>query len=872
MKHKTLILKLCLASLALLGTHALQAQTASDNYLDLANYATINEAGWNTSVVKNLYKYTTYPVDSEQPTYAWLTMPVYGAWSTVKYNSGSQHWITSTTGSSSASGIGDWKTPIFPAWGFLDKYYFGNLTSKPFGPTTQGRSPYEVTFYVTNITDVNLFGNTNTTISSGTFSNPDKYSTTLTVYECTLENGTPTHGVLPYGIAKCSTSSTKFSLTVSDLDESKIYKVEAKLYSGALFEIGFKTLLNQPNLRAFRSQQSFLAAPGTDKTKTVKVKGRQLSGDVTVTLTDPDNVFSVSTNQISQADAEAGYNVGVTFHSVTAGSYTGTLTFTCGDLSATVSLSAEARTLHTAIDPYLDIANYTTIDDAGWNHTYVNKLYEFTNNYDDNEAWLTMPVYGAWMVIHDNHPQKWISSEISSTIKINEDGYITNQTWNETSHFKGSSTYFNKSFGDGRPRVFGHDVVTLHTIYFYVTNLKAVEVLGYNFNTNSPAALNVYECALLDEQTLQPASSPIKSATNGTANTSFTLAVDNLDPSKIYMVEAIVYRGYLSEIAFCTPIPDVIEKKTLAQLVENGVNNKLYQVTDDNLTCVDYAIDDNSIKIFAKDDRGYANPDENITNAIDYMGSIAGFGSANNYDQSNWVVIELNNITSTGQITNPNLNGYTLKDVIGTWYKDENGNCTIVASSVPTQGTASEYTPNIFITCNFLGNLQTGADGNNYYFVMPKPMEIAEITWAQWSASKNAFVIPEQTGNTNQLGLDGGFYINTHFLPAFNPVDGETYNFKALIRKESSASINATNLCSGVTRTIGGSNATVSNDYLAYPLSLVGENGGIITAVTDVRKAEPVGDDRYYNVMGQPVLHPSPGIYIHNGRKVVITQ
>ncbi|MBR1803851.1 MAG: hypothetical protein IJ775_02965 [Muribaculaceae bacterium] len=43
------------------------------------------------------------------------------------------------------------------------------------------------------------------------------------------------------------------------------------------------------------------------------------------------------------------------------------------------------------------------------------------------------------------------------------------------------------------------------------------------------------------------------------------------------------------------------------------------------------------------------------------------------------------------------------------------------------------------------------------------------------------------------------------------------------------------------------------------------------TAITDVKAdASTNGDNRYYNIMGQPVAHPTTGIYIHNGRKVVV--
>lgn len=44
------------------------------------------------------------------------------------------------------------------------------------------------------------------------------------------------------------------------------------------------------------------------------------------------------------------------------------------------------------------------------------------------------------------------------------------------------------------------------------------------------------------------------------------------------------------------------------------------------------------------------------------------------------------------------------------------------------------------------------------------------------------------------------------------------------------------------------------------------------TAVVDLKTNEtPQGDNRYYNLMGQPVAEPTqPGIYIHHGKKIVI--
>lgn len=46
---------------------------------------------------------------------------------------------------------------------------------------------------------------------------------------------------------------------------------------------------------------------------------------------------------------------------------------------------------------------------------------------------------------------------------------------------------------------------------------------------------------------------------------------------------------------------------------------------------------------------------------------------------------------------------------------------------------------------------------------------------------------------------------------------------------------------------------------------------GGTTAITDVKNEEqPTGDGYYYNLAGQRVTNPTPGFYIHNGKKVIV--
>lgn len=77
--------------------------------------------------------------------------------------------------------------------------------------------------------------------------------------------------------------------------------------------------------------------------ETLGVLGSNLRGDVTATLSDDNNVFSLSETTVTKADAEEGKELSVTFSPTKAGEYTGTVTLTSPGVAAvTVMLSATA--------------------------------------------------------------------------------------------------------------------------------------------------------------------------------------------------------------------------------------------------------------------------------------------------------------------------------------------------------------------------------------------------------------------------------------------------------------------------------------------------------------------------------------------------
>ncbi|MBQ9668201.1 MAG: S8 family serine peptidase [Prevotella sp.] len=324
---------------------------------------------------------------------------------------------------------------------------------------------------------------------------------------------------------------------------------------------GIKYILgttDDPTIVPGQKTMTFSARLDDEATQTLHVSGRFLTQNVTATLTDDNGVFSVDKTSFEVTDE--GADIAVSFRSAAEGTFEGTLVLaSAGAASVTITLTATALDVGTASDPYLNIAKYQTIDEAGWSTTYVNTLYKYTEYEEDEVAWLTMPVYGAWVgTYYNSHPQKWIESNITST-----NNTYAGVTWNANDVLQGSSSYFTASTGNGRARAMGNDSrtsTTQRTVSFYVTNVTEAKLLGMGrtgVTSDYPAALKVYECTSNSDGSITASSTATKSATSTSTSTTaaYTLTVSNLDAAKVYKVEASTYRGFMYEIGFQTPLP-----------------------------------------------------------------------------------------------------------------------------------------------------------------------------------------------------------------------------------------------------------------------------------------------------------------------------
>ena len=200
-----------------LSGKANEGNTASDPYLDISKYETIDEAGWNTSDIRNLYKYTEYEADE----CGWLTISNYGV---IKADA-TQNWFTNSgtvrTGSATWTAI-----DVFPG---SASYFAGEGQFADWSEDCQ-------TFFVTNCSQVKQLA---VNRSNST------YPLKMYIYECTLnDDGTVNPSETAIQTKQNTTTNTAEVLASDPLDPSVIYKVVIFNDFSKLYEIGFKTPLN----------------------------------------------------------------------------------------------------------------------------------------------------------------------------------------------------------------------------------------------------------------------------------------------------------------------------------------------------------------------------------------------------------------------------------------------------------------------------------------------------------------------------------------------------------------------------------------------------------------------------------------------------
>lgn len=300
-----------------------------------------------------------------------------------------------------------------------------------------------------------------------------------------------------------------------------------------------------------------------------------------------------------------------------------------------------------------------------------------------------------------------------------------------------------------------------------------------------------------------------------------------------------------------------VSAASLGNFLQNAEVGTPVAVSDGTLTCIGVLGDGRTL--ITKDENGYPDKDFMAANEVDYVMSRTSFMRGHDtWDQSNWILVELPEPMSTSQ--QADIVGHSLNGVGGTLSDVDNP--AIATTAVPTGGDEVVYDGNTYISANFLGT-QTGANTNSdgtfttYFFVKPKPNEIARVQWAMWVESEQCFKAPTSVGPSNQEGLDGTFYVDMSKFAGAAPqfIDGGIYSFEGLITIEN----------------VDGSHSTrrrapsvaPETRYVVYPLrdlSLDGEiHGDIITGLNNIQASKQVVGVEYINLSGVHSSEPFSG-------------
>lgn len=262
---------------------------------------------------------------------------------------------------------------------------------------------------------------------------------------------------------------------------------------------------------------------------------------------------------------------------------------------------------------------------------------------------------------------------------------------------------------------------------------------------------------------------------------------------------------------------------------------------------------DGKAMFFCKDDNGYEDKDEISNGQIDFLKEKTQLMNENNrtdHDQSNWIILEA---PASMQITNGEMNNLLSQRLAGVEGKlVDVVNPKLSLSKVPQPYEMNGYTLNTFIPSNFYGH---SAD-DKYYFVTPKPNEMASIHWAMYNGD-NHFSAPTNVGTSNPEGLEGEFEVDFSLFNEEMPelIENNVYSFNGLVTKlvpNSSAASHAPGV--------------IANYYLVYPISNFKWEGsvvdGIVTGINDVNAGRKVMSVKYVNITGNMSTKPFDGLNI----------
>ena len=303
-------------------------------------------------------------------------------------------------------------------------------------------------------------------------------------------------------------------------------------------------------------------------------------------------------------------------------------------------------------------------------------------------------------------------------------------------------------------------------------------------------------------------------------------------------------------------------ENTFAALVEDGMTGER-TIKGKNLQAVDRFTTQNGDQYLVVTDRddsyigNWVNVNSDVNkNAQQYP--IEGNDQLA-YKQCNWLIVKCANdeqYNMVGQAIT-SING-TVTDAVNPTMEAAN----IVAGAPLPEMALNTYCPVNFMTTAGSNLVHTGERAphqGEYFFMTPKPSELAKMVYCVPSADKTAFCVPQKEVTINGHDFAGGVPINWAYN-AYGDVSASldctaAYVFKAIVKRSVPSPAGSP--------AIAPKEGSISSQFVIYPLNI--NPNDLVTGVSDVRGSKTVTRVRYYSLQGVESDRP------HEGINVVVT-
>ncbi|MBR4828450.1 MAG: C10 family peptidase [Muribaculaceae bacterium] len=143
--------------------------------------------------------------------------------------------------------------------------------------------------------------------------------------------------------------------------------------------IGIQPPLQGPGIQVSPSMLNMQAYAEKSSTATFKVKGQEITGNITLTLNDPNGCFTIDANSVAASDFEDGKVITVTYAPQNAGTHTATITLSnpgaedkTVTLNGTATLETFAPVMQPANETYINLTQFR----ADWTDQTLDKYVE----------------------------------------------------------------------------------------------------------------------------------------------------------------------------------------------------------------------------------------------------------------------------------------------------------------------------------------------------------------------------------------------------------------------------------------------------------------------------------------------------------------